>query len=56
VYSANFLEWKKRVLEQQGFEETTSIMSEDSSETSILNSDVLNRAVDEILQRNGLLK
>jgi hypothetical protein len=55
VYSAEFSESKKRVLEQV-LEETKRVMKEESSETSISNFDVLERAADEVLKRNGLLK
>lgn len=54
VYNAEFLEWKKRLM-QQVLEETKRVMNEESSKTIISDSDVLDHAADEVLQRNGLL-
>lgn len=54
VYSAEFLEWKNRLI-QQILEETKHVMTEELSETIFSDYDVLDRAADEVIQRNGIL-
>jgi hypothetical protein len=54
AYSAEFLEWKNRLI-QQILEETKRVMTEELSETIFSDYDVLDHAADEVIQRNGIL-